>query len=123
MMKNILYIISLFFIAPDIAFSSDCVLNHCNQASQQADSRLNNQDTMPILSKNSVSLLDDLEEQIISLVNNQVSRINPDLSLGYRKKTISLRYNLNHDLPDVNSYISISYGKSTVSLSYTIANW
>lgn len=122
-MKNFLYILSLFFIAPGSAFASGCVLNHCNQASQQADSQPINQDATQITSQDSINLLDDLEEQVISLVNNHVSRINPDLSLGYRKKTISLRYNLNHNFPDVDSYISISYGKSTVSLTYTIANW
>ena len=124
-MKKILFIILLFFIATNLAFSGDCVLNNCNHESQSVGAGLKKPNVKRVLSKNnsSFSVLEDLEDQIIASVNNQMSRIDTDLSLAYRKKTISVKYNMNNTLPKVNSYFSVSYGKSTVSLNYTVSMW
>ena len=113
-MKKTIFILLLFFIATGYVYSRDCGNDFCKKSNVKG---------MFSKSNRSFSFRKKLEKQIIASVNNQVSKINTDLSLSYRKKTISVRYNMSDQIPKVNSYVSISYGKSAVSLNYTMALW
>ncbi len=109
-----------------MAFSNDCSSDHCKQRSKKADNGLNNPSIKKLLSNNenrTYSDIKSLKKQIITSVSNQVSKIDTDLSLSYRKKTISIHYNMDDKIPAVDSYFSLSYGDSTVKLNYTIAIW
>ncbi len=114
-MKKICTIMLLFFIVPNTALSDDCGSSICNESDQED---LNNPENV-----GAPSILDKLDEQIIASVNNQISKIDNDLSLEYRKKKLSLKYNMNDKIPLVDSHFSITYKKRAVTLNYSIAIW
>lgn len=120
-MNKKLRFIFVFFIATGKAFSEECSEENCVD---NPLSRFNYQSIERNEAVNETAFsLDDIEEQIISSVNGQISKLNTDLSLDYRKKTISLQYNMNNSIPEIDSYFSFSYRKRTVSFNYTVELW